>query len=74
MDLIKVKQFEENDMETNEIKITKTNLAMRITCKCGIELDAEFMDTIAETHNNGGKIELINTDEEAIRLSKCTCV
>lgn len=66
------------------MEIIKTNLAMTVTCKCGgciaaamiyggVEIDAEFMDTVAESHNDGGKIELINTDETPVKLDGCKC-
>ena len=46
---------------------------MTVTCKCGgvvavtmlyggVEIDAEFMDTVAQVSNEGGKIEIVNTD------------
>ena len=58
---------------------------MTVTCKCGgciaatmiyggVEIDAEFMDTVAKIANDGGKIEIVNTDETPVRLSKCMCV
>lgn len=64
--------------------ITKTNLAMTVTCKCGgmvaatmlfggVEIDAEFMDTVANIANVGGKIEIINTENNPATLSGCTC-
>lgn len=64
--------------------IIKTNLALKVTCKCGgvvaatmiyggDTIDEEFTSTIAETHNKGGKIELVNTDNEKITLGGCCC-
>jgi hypothetical protein len=66
------------------MKITRTKLAITVTCKCGrvvaatmlyggVEIDAEFMDTVAEISNKGGKIEIVNTDETPIKLSGCKC-
>lgn len=69
-------------MET--AKITKTKLAMAVHCKCGsmiaatmlyggIEIDAEFMDTVAEVANDGGKIEVYNTTEKKLTFDTCKC-
>lgn len=66
------------------MKITRTKLAITVTCKCGavvaatmlyggVEIDAEFMDTVAQVSNAGGKIEIVNTDETPIKLSGCKC-
>ena len=66
------------------MKITKTKLAIKVSCKCGscvaatmiyggVEIDAEFMDTVAKYANNDGKIELVDTDKYLIKLSSCTC-
>ena len=66
------------------MEITRTKLAMKVTCKCGgckavtvmwggVEIDAEFMDTVAKTANDGGIIEIVNVDENPIHLSGCKC-
>jgi len=66
------------------IKITRTQIAMTVTCKCGgciaatmlyggVEIDAEFMDTVARCANSGGKIEIINTTETPVKLGGCVC-
>ena len=66
------------------MKITRTELAMTVTCKCGgvvaatllcggVKIDKEFMGTVAMVANNGGKIEIVNTDETPIKLSRCKC-
>ena len=66
------------------MKITRTKLAITVTGKCGgvvaatmlyggVEIDAEFMDTVAQVSNAGGKIEIVNTDEKPIKLSLCKC-
>lgn len=67
-----------------QLKIIRTSLALRVKCKCGkviaatmlyggIEIDSEFMDTIAETANDDGKIEIIDTNIESVKLSGCKC-
>ena len=66
------------------MEITRTKLAMTVTCKCGgvvaatmlyggVEIDAEFMDAVAQVSNEGGKIEIVNTDETPVKLSGCKC-
>lgn len=66
------------------MKITRTKLALTATCKCGsivassliiggIEIDAEFMDTVAEIANDGGIIEIVNTDIRPIKMDLCKC-
>lgn len=66
------------------MEIIKTNLALTVTCTCGgvvaatmiygnVGIDAEFTETIAQTHNKGGKIELVNTDITKVTLSGCKC-
>ena len=67
-----------------KIKITKIPLCLTVKCKCGsviaaallyggLSIDEEFTDTIAETFNEGGKIEIINTDKESVTLQTCKC-
>lgn len=69
----------------NTIEITRTEIAMKVTCKCGgciaatmiyggIEIDAEFMDTVAKYANDGGKVEIINTTKDPVKLDGCLCV
>ena len=64
--------------------LVKTNLALTVKCKCGNvvaatmiyvgdTIDEDFTMTIAETHNKGGKIELVNTDETPVKLHGCSC-
>lgn len=66
------------------MKIIKTKLAMTVTCKCGgvvaatmlyggVEIDVDFMDTVAEIANNDGKIEILNSDETPVFISGCIC-
>jgi len=61
------------------MKIIKTNLAMKVTNRSGIciaatmlysgiEIDADFMDTVAKTINDNGKIEIVNVDENPIKI------
>jgi hypothetical protein len=65
-------------------KITKTDLALVVKCKCGgtiaatliyggVSIDEDFTDTISEAHNAGGKIELVSTMEYKITLDGCRC-
>lgn len=71
-------------MTDTKIKITKIPLCLTVKCKCGeivaasllwggISIDEEFTDTIAEIYNNGGKIEIINTEKESVSLGGCKC-
>ena len=64
--------------------LVKTNLALTVKCKCGNviaatmiyggdTIDEDFTMTIAETHNKGGKVELVNTDEINVNLKGCGC-
>ncbi len=64
--------------------LVKTNLCLTVKCKCGKvvaatmiyggdTIDEEFTMTIAEMHNKGGKIELVNTDETKVQLQGCSC-
>lgn len=64
--------------------LIKTNLALTVKCKCGNviaatmiyggdTIDEDFTMTIAETHNKGGKVELVNTDETKVVFSGCSC-
>lgn len=68
----------------NEMTLVKTNLCLTVKCKCGNvvaatmiyggdTIDKEFTMTIAEMHNKGGKIELVNTDETKVQLNGCDC-
>ncbi len=69
---------------TVQAEIIKTNLSLVVRCKCGgviaatmlyggIDIDEGFMTTLAETHNEGGKIELRDADKEKVFLSGCKC-
>jgi hypothetical protein len=64
--------------------LIKTNLCLTVKCKCGNvvaatmiyggdTIDEEFTMTIAEMHNEGGKIELVNTHETKVRICGCRC-
>jgi len=66
------------------MEITKTNLALTVNCKCGsciaatmlwggIDIDEDFMDTLATYANNGGTIELVDTRIKPVRMHGCTC-
>jgi hypothetical protein len=65
-------------------KITRTNLALVATCKCGgvvaatmlyggVDISKEFMSTVAEIYNDRGKIEIVNTAIIPVILSGCVC-
>lgn len=62
----------------------KTNLCLTIKCKCGacvaatmiyggMSIDEDFTETIASVYNDGGKIQLVNTDESPVKMSECKC-
>ena len=64
--------------------IIRTNLAMVAYCKCGgviaatslyggVSIDGEFMNTVAETANDGGEIKIVNTKETPVSLTGCKC-
>ena len=64
--------------------LVKTNLAIKVSCKCGNviaatmiiggdTIDEEFTHTMAEFYNDGGKIEIVNTDQEQLTLRGCDC-
>ncbi|XRE42230.1 hypothetical protein ACIVBQ_000434 [Tenacibaculum discolor] len=66
------------------MKLIKTSLALRVTCKCGgvvaasliyggDAIDEDFTATIAEIHHKGGKTEIIDTDKESVKLDGCKC-
>lgn len=56
-----------------------------IKCKCGaqfaactvlyggVPIDEDFMTEVAETLNNYGKVEIVNTNETPVSLSECKC-
>ena len=57
---------------------------MTVTCKCGsviaatmlyggVEIDSEFMDLVAKTANDGGTIQIVNTNDTKVVLSECKC-
>lgn len=65
-------------------KIIKTDLCLTVTCKCGscvaatllyggVDIDSDFIDTIAKIYLDGGKIELIKTSEKKVSLAECIC-
>ena len=71
-------------VKLKNMTLIKTNLCLTVKCKCGNivaatmmyggdVIDEEFTTTIAETHNNGGKIEFVNTDETKVKLGGCSC-
>ena len=66
------------------MNLLKTSLALRVTCKCGGVvaasliyggdcIDEEFTTTIAENYHEGGKTEIIDTDNESVKLDGCKC-
>ena len=65
-------------------KIIRTPLALIAKCKCGsvvaasliyggVSLDEDFMSTVAETHNNGGEVTVVNTNDTKVTLCGCKC-
>lgn len=67
------------------MNIIITNIALVAYCKCGnnvaftaiyggVSIDEDFMTTIAGVHNRGGKVEIVNTDENPIVMGICSCV
>jgi hypothetical protein len=64
--------------------IIRTNQGIKVVCKCGscigatmiyggVEIDADFTTLMAETINEGGKVEVVNTQESPITMHKCIC-
>jgi hypothetical protein len=68
----------------DNMKITKTDLALVVRCKCGeavaatviyggISIDEDFTDTIATVYSRGGKAEVVCLSNNNIRLCQCSC-
>lgn len=66
------------------MKLIRTNLAITVKCKCGgivaatmiyggDTINEDFTTTMAETYNDGGKLEFVNTDETPVKLGGCSC-
>ena len=66
------------------MKIKRTDFALVAKCKCGniiaatmlhggIEIDAEFMDEVADILLSGGSAEVVNTNTSPVVMGGCSC-